>query len=356
MTNKNKAVRLSYILLVIFSFLLLVSPFYIPIIFGGSLALALFPLQIKLELRGLSRKLAAGIITFMFTVIISIPLFFFAIKGTMAVTRQLEKMAFNDKLREQGVQELVSDIRHDFVLAVKKFTGNYEFLDFLNERKIDQYLGQVNVVLLDFFRETAASLPLLFMLLLVMILCLYSFLVHADGVKDFFREVTGFTDDRIHELTHVFIKDSRQVYLSNIITGAVQSFMVATGVALLGLGEFFIVFFVTLILAFIPVIGAAPVAFLFGVLAFFKDNMTAAIILVVLGTVTGVVDNILRPWLASFGQSRIPPGVAFICVIGGVLLFGFPGLFMGLLVGSYAFDTLPIFWKELNSKKNSDVS
>ena len=32
------------------------------------------------------------------------------------------------------------------------------------------------------------------------------------------------------ELTNIFIKDSRQVYLSNIVTGGVQSLMVAAGV------------------------------------------------------------------------------------------------------------------------------
>lgn len=155
----------------------------------------------------------------------------------------------------------------------------------------------------------------------------------------------------MNELCHIFMKDSRQVYISNIVTGGVQSLMVAIGVSLLGLGDFFLVFFITLILSFVPVIGAAPVAFLFALLAFFKGNTTAAIILLVLGGVTGVVDNILRPWLASYGESRIPPMVAFICVIGGALLLGFPGLFIGLLVGSIAFDTLPIFWDELESKK-----
>jgi predicted PurR-regulated permease PerM len=64
-----------------------------------------------------------------------------------------------------------------------------------------------------------------------------------------------------------------------------------------------------------------------------------------------VIDNMLRPWLATFGESKIPPIVAFVCVIGGALLLGFPGLFIGLLVGSIAYDTLPIFWDDLHTKK-----
>lgn len=350
MTKETK-VRTLYVIILVLALSFLVWPFLIPIIFGGTVALTLNPVLDRLEARGMRRNRAAALLTTIFGFVISIPLFFFLIKGTIAVTQQLEKLQINEKLRDQGVTELVSDIRHDIVLAVHKYSSKYEFLSFLDERKIDRYLGMINNFLLGFFQDLAASLPTLFILLLIMILCTFSFLNNAHKVRYFFQTITGFSDARMNELTHIFIKDSRQVYLSNIVTGAVQSLMVAIGVSLLRLGDFFLVFFITLILSFIPVIGAAPVAFLFAFLAFLKGNTTASIILVVLGVITGVVDNFLRPWLASFGESKIPPGVAFVCVIGGALWLGFPGLFIGLLIGSYAYDTLPIFWEELENKK-----
>lgn len=352
----SKVIKILYVVLIVLAGLFLVSPFFIPIIFGATLSMALFPLLLKLERLGLPRKWAAMVITTIFTFIISIPLFFFAIKGTLAVTHHLEKFSQNDRYQSHGVQEMVVDLRETVVIMLQKFSSKYEFLDFLDENKINQYLGTLNDFLLKFFRRTASSVPQLFLILLVMLLCLYICLKYADPIRSFLKEITGFNEEKMETLSRLYIRASRQVYLSNIITGGVQSLMVATGVALLKQGDFFIVFFVTLILSFIPVIGAAPVAFIFGILAFFKDNTSAAIILAVLGTVTGLVDNILRPWLASFGESRIPPGVAFICVIGGALLLGFPGLFIGLLLGSYAYDTLPIFWQDLKSKKDSDLS
>lgn len=351
MTSEIRVVRVLYIVILTLALLVLVSPFIIPVIFAGTVALTLYPLQLRLESKGLKRNSASAILTAMFGIIISIPLFFFVIKGTTAVTSRLEKMALNEKIQDQGVQEIVTEARHNFIVFIQKYTSQYEFLNFLTEKKIDQYLAIANNFLLRFFQEFLASIPTLFIMLLIMILCTYSFLHNAYGVRNFFQKVTGFSEARMKELTNIFIKDSRQVYLSNIATGGIQSLMIATGVGLLGFADFFLVFFITLILSFIPVVGAAPVAFVFAILAFLKGNTTAAIILVVLGIVTGVVDNFLRPWLASFGESKIPPIVAFICVIGGALLFGFPGLFIGLLIGSYAYDTLPIFWDELNSKK-----
>lgn len=352
--SKEMRVRALYVVVLVGLVLFLVSPFFIPLALAGTVALTLRPLHTRLVDKGLSHGTSSLILTSLFGVIISIPLFFFVIKGTIALTTKLEELSINEKLREQGVQELVKDIRHDFIVGIKKFSGQYEFLDFLNERKIDQYLGVVITYLLNFFRTFLANLPTLFILLIIMIICTYSFLKHAPAIKRFFQELLGFDESRMKRLTSAMIKGSRAVYLSNIITGGIQSLIIAGAVSLLHIGEFFLVFFVTLILSFIPVIGAAPVGFVFALWSFIIGNMTAAIVLVCVASFTGVIDNILRPWLATFGESRITAVPAFICVIGGALWLGFPGLFIGLLLGSFAFDTLPIFWEELRPEKRSD--
>lgn len=344
-------IRVLYIVLVTGLMLFLVSPFVIPIFFAATVSLTLHPLLLYLERKGLKKKRAAALLTTLFGIVISIPVFFFVIKGTVAVTNQLEKLQINDKLREQGVTEVVSDLRQEFVLAIHEYSSKFEFMSFLNEKKINQYLTLVNTHLQVYLKTFAGNIPTYFIYLLIMIICTYSFLTHAPNIRNFFQKILGFSDTRMDELTHTFIKDSRQVYLTNIVTGGIQSLIVASAVKLLGLGSFFVVFFITLILSFIPVIGAAPVAFVFGILAFVTGKTTPGIIMLVIGAFTGVIDNILRPWLATFGESKIPPIVAFICVIGGALLLGFPGLFIGLLIGSIAYDTLPIFWEELNSKK-----
>lgn len=349
--RKEVKMRVLYIFLLSVGVLVLIFPFIIPIILAATIALTLKPLHIRLMNKGLTSGRAAGILTTIFTFVISIPLFFFVYQGTITVTEKLEELSINEKLREQGVQELVKDIRHDFVAAIQKYSAKYEFLNFLSEKKINEYLSLVNKYLLDFFQSFLAQLPILFILLLIMVLCTFSFLKHSDTIKNIFQKLFGFSDARMDQLTRIFILNSRAVYLSNIATGAIQSLIVATAVRLLGLADFFLVFFVTLIFSFIPVIGAAPVALVFAGLAFLNENTTAAIILVVVSGFTGVIDNILRPWLATFGETNIPPVFAFICVIGGALWLGFPGLFIGLLAGSYAYDTLPIFWEELESKK-----
>lgn len=339
--------KILYVVILVLVFLVLVSPFGLPIVFAASVSLALFPLLLKLENKGFKRPRAAVLLTVLFTIVISIPLFFFVIKGAVVVSDQLEKIQSDTKMRDQGVTEIVKDLRSDVVNTVHGYAERFNQGDFLTRKKINTYLDTVINFLLEFFRGFAGNMPLFFLFLLIMILCTFSFLNYSHSIRNFFQQIFGFNDEKMNEIVKIFIEDSRQVYISNIATGGVQSLIVAIGAAILGIGSFFVIFFITLILSFIPVIGAAPVAFICAGIAFIQGENTSGIILLVLGGFTGVIDNILRPWLATMGESSIPPIVAFICVLGGALLLGFPGLFLGLLVGSVAFDTLPIFWKEI---------
>ncbi len=353
--SEQKVARVLYMIVLSIAFLVLVSPFSIPIVFAASISLALFPLMLRLEKRGLSRRMSAAILTVLFTILISIPISFFLAKGTMAVTSQLEKINFNEALRDQGMQGFVSDARHDLVLFVHKHAARLNLEDFLTPKKVDGYLNMVTTFFLKFFQSVVASLPVVFLFLLVMILCTYSLLKNAHTVRMFFQKVFGFSDEIMNDLVGVAIRDARSVYVSNIATGGIQSLIVAIAGAVLNVGSFFLIFFVTLILSFIPVVGAAPVAFALAALSYFKGETTHAIILLVVGCFTGVVDNILRPWLATIGESKIPPMTAFICVLGGALWLGFPGLFIGLLIGTFAYDTLPVFWREIGRGDNSYV-
>ena len=61
---------------------------------------------------------------------------------------------------------------------------------------------------------------------------------------------------------------------------------------------------------------------------------------------TGIVDNIIRPYLNSFGEVQVPVFVNFLAIIGGVLMMGLAGLFVGPLLASLAYGALPILLDE----------
>lgn len=351
--EKTKWVRLSFFITLLLLGIYLISPFIIPIVFGATISLALFPLHQKFK-RKIPNKLSAALLACGFTFIISIPFTFFAARGGMLLSEQIEKWQHDARYKDQEVSTLIKVFKDEVVERIETFGHSLGFPLKLTDDQFLVYVQKASNYLVDFFQNIASSLPNLALFLLLMIVCIYSFLNNSKHLAHFFQEILGLTDRDMSELTKKFITSSQQVYLTNLITGSVQSVMVALASTFLGLFDFFLVFFITLVLSFIPVIGAAPVAFLIGIFAFFQDEAIAGVIMLVVGGVAGVVDNLLRPYLASFGDSNIPALPAFVFVVGGAFLMGFPGLFIGLLVGSFIFDTLPFFWGKMKGK-NPDV-
>ena len=348
--NKKNQIQLQLSLYILFLVLLssfLISPFFIAILFAATVAFALYPFQLKLERQGWKKTRAAGLIVSLFTFVISIPFMFFVTKGTLLIIDVLERFALGKKIESQGTRHVFQVIRDDVVGKVLKYLEPFPAMNFLTQEKIYSYIQTGNVFLLDFFKSLTGSIPFGLLFFVIIILCTYSFLSGSQKIRNIFQSLFGFTDNRMDQLIVIFLKNSRQVYISNLVTGLIQSGIVATGVYFFSGAEWFLIFFVTLILSFVPVIGAAPMAFLFALVALIQGHSSNSIILFILGGVTGVIDNLLRPLLASYGESSTPASVSFIFVIGGALLFGFPGLFIGLFAGAIAHDTLPIFWKEL---------
>lgn len=88
-------------------------------------------------------------------------------------------------------------------------------------------------------------------------------------------------------------------------------------------------------------------AFLLSAIAFIDDQVWQGITMAVVGIISGTADNIIRPYLSSsFGEANVPVFVSFIAVIGGVVVLGLPGLFVGPLLASLVYGALPILARE----------
>lgn len=339
--------RITYILFIIFSIFYLASQFLIPVLLASTISLTLYPLQAKLELRGWKKKYAASLLTIVFTLFISIPFILFVSKGVKVLIEQITKYSTSGDFSDVGFQKLLIIMRKDIIFKLMSAMNKLPFGNFLDEKMIDTYLKAFNNWLLNFFQGFLAGLPGLTLFLIIMIFTTFSFLKNAHSLKAFFRNLLGLTQSEMDEIVLAFQSDSRQVYISNLLTGVIQSVIVATGVSFVIQADWFLLFFLTLVFSFIPVIGAAPMAFIFALVSFLQGGTTGAMILVAVGAVAGLIDNLLRPWFTTLGKTKAPPIVSFICVVGGAMTLGFPGLFLGLLLASIAFDTLPLFWRNL---------
>jgi predicted PurR-regulated permease PerM len=87
-------------------------------------------------------------------------------------------------------------------------------------------------------------------------------------------------------------------------------------------------------------------AFVIALIGFIDGKVGAGVTMCVIGLISGVADNIIRPFLSSLGEVEVPAFIGFLAVIGGVIVLGLPGLFIGPLIASLVFGVLPLIFDE----------
>lgn len=127
---------------------------------------------------------------------------------------------------------------------------------------------------------------------------------------------------------------------SVLLTALMQSILVMIGAMIAGFEGPLMIFAMTFILAMIPVIGAGAVPVVLTIVSFVQGNTSAGVIMLVTAVIVGISDNILRAWLFS-RAAKSNAAISIVSLIGGITLFGFPGLFIApvveQLVMTYAF-------------------
>jgi predicted PurR-regulated permease PerM len=129
------------------------------------------------------------------------------------------------------------------------------------------------------------------------------------------------------QLVDVAARCIRSVSFGVIGTAIVQGVLMAVGLAIAGLPGVVVLGFVSFLLAVLQV-GVFPVWLLGALWLGHQDQTGWAIFLAVWGIAVGVVDNFMKPMLISQGTG-LPLAVIFLGVLGGLIAWGFVGLFVG---------------------------
>lgn len=120
------------------------------------------------------------------------------------------------------------------------------------------------------------------------------------------------------------------------VSSAVATFWAATAQAstlviaflALGLPGAPLVFGVSFLCAWLPLLGVAPVWISATVYLFASGHSGKGFIMIAIGAVSGIVDNIVRPWVLK-GRSDLHPIISLIVIFGNLEFFGIFGVFTG---------------------------
>ena len=333
--------------MIVACFLYILSPFIIPFFFGGMLALALSPfLTGVMKKFKWSKKKALVIVSVVLLFTGAIPVSVFGIRGARIIS-------------EFFTQQSVSGLTQKAQLAVYTFLDHFASDHHLEatmvKEKFNTVLNNAVAFVLKAFSDLVTQIPDLLLGFIVMLLSFFFFLLKEDHIREIFDRYFYFTKGHSNKFVAVLKSSCREVFFSNVLTGVLQSTIVSVGALICGLGDFYIIFFFTFIISFIPIIGAAPMAFVLALYAFFDNQTGAGIAMAIIGSVTGLADNLIRPYLASLGEVEVPAFIGFLAVIGGVIVMGLPGLFVGPLLASLMYGALPIIIEEYFPPKVSVI-
>lgn len=324
--------------IIVVSFLIIMCPFIVPFFFGGMLALALSPfLTFMMRRYHWTKKKALIILSLVLFFAGAVPLGIFIMRGARIIS---------EFFSAQSITSLTEKAREKAYVVLDNLAESNNLDAVMVKEKFNIAITNVGSFAFKTFSDLITQIPDLLLAILVMMLSFYFFLLKENQIRDMFDRYFYFNQSRSDRFIKVLKSSCREVFFSNVLTGVMQSTIVSLGALACGIGDFYIIFFCTFIISFIPVVGAAPMAFVLALYAFFEKKTGAGITMSVIGTITGLADNVVRPYLVSLGEVEVPAFIGFLAVLGGVIVLGLPGLFVGPLLASLMYGALPIIIEE----------
>ncbi|MFN8790259.1 MAG: AI-2E family transporter [Bdellovibrionales bacterium] len=347
--SHRQAVLLILMASLVIPFAWVLQPFWITIILALVFSVTLEPLHAWLEDRFKGRSnWALFVLLTGVTLLFLIPFTLVLIKGVSILSVQIRRLG------EPESMDRLKTIQESLMAR----------LQVLNEYGIDpstfhdqawataQRAGSFLTAMLG---NTVSQIPEMLLLLFVLILCMVSFLSMKHSAQKAISEIGWVTPEGRDKFITKFKNCCKSVMVSTFVTGFAQALLTTLGALIFTRYDLLLVFFITFLLAFIPVIGAGPVSFILSLVSFFEGDLVSGVGLLVVSGLTGVLDNVLRPLLVA-GNTKIPGIWALFCTIGAIMLIGLAGLFIGPLIGSLTVDLLPVLANEYKRKGETATS
>ncbi|AUG06788.1 AI-2E family transporter [Pseudomonas sp. S09G 359] len=346
----NDRLLVQILLLVLFgaSFWVM-APFWSALFWGAVLAFASWPLM-RLLTRALGGResLAAGILTLGWMLLVAVPLVW---------------LGFNLADHVRDATALIKDIQVDGLPEAPTWLGS---IPFAGERlvamwnSIDQqgaalmvsikpYLGQVGNWLLARSAQIGGGILELTLSLV------FVFFFYRDGPRlamFVHRLLERLIGDRAGYYIELVAGTVQRVVNGVIGTAAAQAVLALIGFWIAGVPGALVLGIVTFLLSLIPM-GPPLVWIPATAWLAWKGDYTYAVFLGVWGTfIISGVDNVLKPYLISRG-GNLPLVIVLLGVFGGLIAFGFIGLFIGPTLLAVAYSLL-MDWSATQAQRRED--
>jgi predicted PurR-regulated permease PerM len=326
-------------------FALLFWPFLKPLLFAILFAFALNPVVQKAKNKFPKVKnykvLVAGFLTVILTVFFT-PVFILIISAIGQI-KKIQAGNINELPIFKNAQSAIETV----IQNVQSIADRFDF-DFASNFDLNSIFSKISEIILPALTSIATQLPVLMVNFLIFIIALYLLLTNKDFFNKWFLQLNIVSNDQFAQLSKLIEKICHLVLISTVVVATSQALVISMASLIAGYNNFIIIFMVAFFMAFVPVIGSAPVAIVLVLYSFMNSNITASVVLIVAGLISASVDNVIRAYmLTGEGTSGIHPFISLLAVIGSLSLFGLTGLFLGPIICELAFQIGGILFQEL---------
>lgn len=330
------AIKVGLLAIIIMISYLIAKPFIGIVVWGIIIAVALSPLINSLEKRFGNRKRI--IIGFTVAVIAALLIPTYMLSGSViSESQHLVEVMKDDKISVPPPTEKVKE----WPLIGEKA---YKFWDAASQNlrnALEPYSEEIKKMAGSIFSALGSGLGTIFMFVGSMIIAAV-FLVGRDGATEFYaaisRRLLGDKGDEWANLSTLTIR--------SVVTGVIGVAVIQATLALIGFVLMGVPFAVVLAIGvmFLTIIQVPALLIIGPVIAyvFSQGSGTAEIVFTVYMLIVGASDGVLKPMLMGRGVD-VPMLVILIGAIGGMILMGMIGLFIGAVIFALAY-TLFGFW------------
>ncbi len=175
---------------------------------------------------------------------------------------------------------------------------------------------------------------------LVFLSAFYTFLVEGHRLHEWLLVHAPLRRGHFHRLSSVFSEVGRGLLIGVGLTAALQGAVATVGYVVCGVPQPLVLGLVTIFASLIPSVGSGLVWVPVTAGLFVSGRPGAAAAMLAIGCVVSVVDNLVRPLLAQYGELHMHGLLLFVAMLGGMAVFGAGGLLLGPLVVRLAIEGL----------------
>ncbi len=334
--DNQKIFVLALIALLTFVSWLMLRPFLEYFLFAIILAFILYPLQKKLS-RYINPSISAFLLMIFAILIAVVPLVF----ATAAVIDDAR-----DLTQDINQTELINTT--EIENYIREYTGQQ--LDV--EQTINSAITEFTSVTFGSFSELVNLIAGFAIGITLMLFLLFYFIRDGREMALWIKEIIPLESDVRDNLYERMNITTWAVIKGHVLVAVAQGLVAGLGLAATGVPNYIFWTFMMVILGFIPIVGSMLVWAPASAYLFLTGNTLMGIFLLIYGLViVGLTDNILRPIVVD-RKAELHPAAIIIGVIGGVYIFGAPGLFFGpILLG--VFKAILMVFKNNNEIENN---